>query len=463
MMINEKYDPDFQKSDDDFTIYIDPACPDFDHIIDDVKSLSFSVLEIIRDELAANRKEYFDFYNYDNAKKNEVLIELGEKIANVFDDLKNNEVDSQFMGYHFMELKFDEPSYILTNKSSKVNIDGTWTQLIDTNDFRTKLAIDNDTSAFRHDFGMKKSPDGKYHMLTPLDLAGSNKSPIFLSDNETLTFTKVGGTITSFILQRAKLNVKMFIQKDSHHNFTNIAGELIDVSIPEKNDNGLSGFYKKIKETDISHYVENYTFEYNGRRFNLNCYTIDYLIDDLGRMLFTDSELPWKDSKYAKRIRRLFLLYLIKLLTSNHTFDEIAGFFLQTHGIFGQDSYAFIQPFVSKFGFMKQFFENFFDLKQKIDKISDPVEKAEQMIKYEEYVNTVTDNFNFLQSVFKDQINISRTKPLEDSVIGAIVNRSIDNKMPITIEQLGGNDLYYYKKYLKYKGKYLREINKSYY
>jgi hypothetical protein len=255
----------------------------------------------------------------------------------------------------------------------------------------------------------------------------------------------------------------MFIQKDGKHNFTNIAGELIDVSIPHKVDDGLMSFYHKIKESDISKYVENYTFEYDGRRFNLNCYTIDYLIDDLGRMLFVDTGYPWNDSKYAKRIRRLFFLYLIKLLSSDHSFDEIAGFFLQTHGIFEQDSYAFVQPFVGKFSFMKTFFENFFALKPKINNISDPVEKEEEMTNYREYVNTVTDNFNFLQSVFKDHIKMSRTLPLEESVFGAIVNRSIDNKLPITVEQLGGNNLYYYKKYLKYKGKYLREVNKSYY
>jgi len=69
LLVNEKYDPDFQKSDDDFTIYIDPNHPNFDNIINDVNSLSFSILEIIRDELAAHRKEYFDFYNYDDAKK----------------------------------------------------------------------------------------------------------------------------------------------------------------------------------------------------------------------------------------------------------------------------------------------------------------------------------------------------------------------------------------------------------
>jgi len=147
---------------------------------------------------------------------------------------------------------------------------------------------------------------------------------------------------------------------------------------------------------------------------------------------------------------------LIKLLSSDHTFDDIGGFFLQTRGIFEEDSYASVQPFVGKFSFMKLFFENFFGLKPKIN-------NEEDMTKYNEYVDTITDNFDFLRGVFKNEVNASGNQPLEGSMIGAIVTRSIDNKFPITVEQLGGNDLYYYKKYLKYKGKFLREKKKSYY
>lgn len=461
LLVNEKFDPDFQKSDDDFTIYIDPNRADFDRIINDIKSLSFSALEIIRDELALHRREYFDFYSYIDFEKNKALLGIGEKITNTFAELQDENVESQYTGYRFMEFKFDEPSYNLKDKGRTIDLNKRWTQLVDDHDVRTTMAVDNDTTSFRHDFGMKKSHDGKYHMLSPMNLAMSNRSPIFLSDNETLTFSKESGSITSFILQRAKLNVKLFIQKDGKYNFTNIAGELIDVSIPNKNDDGLVGFYHKIEKKGIQHYIENYTFEYADKKFNLNCYTIDYLIDDLGRMLFDDSGYPWNDNKYAKRIRRLFFLYLIKLIASNHTFDEISGFFLQTQGVLGEDSYQSVRPYVEKFAFMETFFKNYFDLAPRISQISDPALREQEEANYRDYVATITDNFGFLGSVFKDQVKVSRQIPVNESMLGTIVTHAVDSKYPITIEQLGGNELYYYKKYLKYKGKLFEERRKN--
>ena len=92
----------------------------------------------------------------------------------------------------------------------------------------------------------------------------------------------------------------------------NIGGELIDVSIPHKNDDSSLHFYKTMNKN-----ITTYTIKSIGTEpFVFKAYTFQYLIDDIERMLFIEQVYPWIDVKYGKRIVRLMFMYFVTLLVN---------------------------------------------------------------------------------------------------------------------------------------------------
>ena len=58
------------------------------------------------------------------------------------------------------------------------------------------------------------------------------------------------------------------------------------------------------------------------KSFNLNIYSFQYLYEDLKFILIDTLYLPWEDSKYKKRLYRLFFLTFIDVFknTKNDTY-----------------------------------------------------------------------------------------------------------------------------------------------
>lgn len=120
-----------------------------------------------------------------------------------------------------------------------------------------------------------------------------------------------------FDLFRIKFNIvltKPLIEIDKKSaNTYNIPSEFVDVSIPSFQDINRKNFYKEVQEEGIN--ILNYrkgTFNYYW-----NTYSIHQLFDDLLKILFGPTVIPWYDAKYDKRIIRLLLLFSFYKIEKN--------------------------------------------------------------------------------------------------------------------------------------------------
>jgi hypothetical protein len=122
-----------------------------------------------------------------------------------------------------------------------------------------------------------------------------------------------------FALVRTKLNLELRFKKDDEECFKNIGGELIDVSVMHRDSfemtsgKGFEGNKSKVTKYNLYHNEESISF------FS---YNLKGLIYDLERILFIDTDKPWLDLKYKKRINRLFFLYMIDLFESVKTIEK---------------------------------------------------------------------------------------------------------------------------------------------
>ncbi|CAH6421032.1 Hypothetical protein KVN_LOCUS108 [uncultured virus] len=318
-VLNEHFGKSFQKSDADFSIYIKPDLPNFDQIIQEIKILSYLVLNFIRDQFLNNLPNYFDFfkYNYEEQKK---ILEKSLGNLNKSESIKNHE--NEYFGIEFLAVEFRNVFSALPLLDEKLF------EIIK-ND---KLDIIKSGSG-REDSGITQDPnDLDYHIMykiPPLHMAKNidpkfkeklitpkkkNISEFYLTVNDTLKF-KTAELIRSFYLLRMKLNFKTYFQKNGKVSSLNIPGEVIDVSISNKDGTGIKEFFESLEKN-----ITVYSFE--KENFKFRSYTIDYLIHDLEEIMYYQVLYPWEDPKYAKRINRLIYLYFIKLLMNKVQLDE---------------------------------------------------------------------------------------------------------------------------------------------
>lgn len=123
--------------------------------------------------------------------------------------------------------------------------------------------------------------------------------------NYALQFQDSAKHIIKFYLARTKINFKINGSK-------NIAGELIDISIPHRKDSQMSKYTtsKKFKKNLDKHIIKNHDADRDFDYYSIN---IEYIIKDLMNILYTQNVFPWDDTKYLKRIARL-----IYFIFANH-------------------------------------------------------------------------------------------------------------------------------------------------
>jgi hypothetical protein len=163
-----------------------------------------------------------------------------------------------------------------------------------------------------------------YPNIYASDIIPTPDSPIFISYIDSIkgkNFKRNPG----FALYRLKINNKLIYDQTVGGNVDekniNIPIELIDVSINSPDANGPIISY--IHLHNILNIHNNYT-QYN---FSLDTgmnitYPIEvpstaYMYNDVLSMLIIDGIFPWLDIKYAKRIDRLCLLYILTYLENN--------------------------------------------------------------------------------------------------------------------------------------------------
>jgi len=367
------FDDNFKKSDDDFTIYINYKIPNYQKVFDDIVYLSYKVLQKIKNELNDNKVKYFSLYSKNEREINKTICDkLMKPMSDAFSANKYIDVyssDQEIIRVHVGDEDSPYSNYtldgiIFDNKicDSKNDIK----RFTYYNPFGNDEKIQsNEITSNRNDFAIVN--EGDLHVIYPF---ADNKpsSLIYLTYNNTLDFTKETGTKSSFVLLRAKMNCVMFASKDdvtgSSKNKILTGGELIDVSIPKENDDGLIQFYKKIDHHPIDTLITQIQFVGNDNKpFYLSSYTIDYMIIDLQRMLFSDIFFPWNDVKYEKRVYRLWCLYFIKLIIDRN--ENVEKIFVDVYKYLDDESDKLLNyDLIIKNPILKNFADNYNRIKK---------------------------------------------------------------------------------------------------
>lgn len=254
-IIRKIYLPYLKQSDNDFSIYLNPNLRRYKEISEKLIWCIYESLNKIREIYLSNLPHYFDIYNLSYKQRDK----LTQKLIKDLNELKIVDVKSISLSPTFDKfIKFDKDENILIH-----------------------------------------------------DIQNKPTTPYYNSVNQALKFKSPVGGVIKFDLARTKIN--FLINKN-----INISGELIDVSVPKKEDthmkqfNTTKRFHKFIKKNIIQDlYNEEYDFKYN-------LINMHYIIHDLIKMLFVQREFPWKDIKYAKRINRLLYFVFLDMLDKIH-------------------------------------------------------------------------------------------------------------------------------------------------
>ena len=283
-IINEFYNPYFKRTDADFSIYIDPKLPNFDAIVTDLTTITWKLQQLIRDTIVAEPTKYLDFFRLN---KEAQLIAL-KGLLTEFQKAKTNDDPSNktFFGGTFNGVKF-----------AGTNV-ATAPDMLYTPSPDVFIAFDDkhNTATFSID---DIDQYLRIQVNTALDFGtGTNRSIFNLVRIKVLfptSFTDRNGVLKTY----------------------NFGGELLDVSIPKRQDRGLRKFF------ETPNVISRYELKQQSQPpIVFYAYTLQSLINDLDYILFEFNEHPWDDNKYAKRLNRLFYLCFVDLFVQFGSNEE---------------------------------------------------------------------------------------------------------------------------------------------
>lgn len=351
-IIFDIFEPYLQQSDNDFTIFIDPNLEYYDEIIKNVSYKIYEILSDIRNDLVLLPNKYFDIFNLNLNKKDELFRELSIKL-----------------------------------KANTVRLHQT---------FDKKIVLSNENNP-------------KSDIVIYEDLF-NKKSYIFNSINLTLEFKDPRNETIKFYLLRSKIN---FIVDNS----VNIAGELIDISLPHKDDfemqklNSSKKFEKYIKDNIIEQYNSEYDFKY----YMIN---IAYIIKDLFKILYKQFEYPWDNEKYNKRVARMiyfvFIDYMNEYNISINTLEDIKYDFTK----FTNQLVSLNEKLINENGYLQIIFIATLGLAYKIKNTEKNKKNFENylltLVKYSNAILKISDN---LISYLEGKIKIKEKRLYELDIV----------------------------------------------
>jgi hypothetical protein len=282
-ILKDFYEPDFKRSDADFTVYVDKeklGGLEYHKAFSDITSLVYKDLDVIRSAFKADPKKYFDFFKLKKADaQNKLKLYFDELVG--LDITKDKENETWFNA-EFKQLQLlDERA----NNASNCDYFG----------------------QYDYKFIFK---DGR---IIGVPLSGK-PDWIVNTDNRTLEWPTGAdeSKVVKFHLVRAKAGFEYSFLINGKLHRKPIGGELIDVSLPHWDDESTKEFLNNYDEN-----VAEYTIVSpdGDDKILLKSYTVAYLAHDLLNILFGQFDRPWNGGpKYAKRVNRLFFLSLLEML-----------------------------------------------------------------------------------------------------------------------------------------------------
>ena len=308
----------FERSDSDYSIYINPAINvaeygiDYNDVYRDLNIMSYTNLDIIRKLIEVNKDQIVPF----NLLTNDVLIDKVHKLNEMVRDVKTNisNCDDYANIDKVLGITFNDKTCMIESIPN-ITIDD-----IDNTVFSDRVlsSKNKEIVAFiqNKEVGSKK----KDFYMTFVDKTNkyykefNEKHNIYMSINETNEY-KNKDTLATFSLHRLKINFTIYYRTiDGKYRFFNAPSELVDVSILKKDATGLHLFYDHY---NLEQKMYKYTYKNLSDNRDISVlyrgYTIFGHINDLLFTLFDVSDFPWEDIKYAKRIKRLMLFMFLEL------------------------------------------------------------------------------------------------------------------------------------------------------
>jgi hypothetical protein len=271
---------------------------------------------------------------------------------------------------------------------------------------------------------------------------------IYLSLNEKIKKNTNPDYQRLFSLLRLKYNFVIFYKRNEKYGILNVPAELIDISIATLDDDDMKYVYK-----NVTYHINKYTFD-KYLKLDYYGYSITGYIDDILNALFNESNSPWIDPKYTKKISRISYYLMIYILSSNKTIDikiKILDDLINIYTIpYNRNNLININQLIDN---MKSTYseddllQNFLNNIQKIY-IKDNKIYETSIIKHLDITQYIIDNielYNELSQTMIKYLNINKI----------IINKYKKINIESYVPQLGG----YYNKYLKYKNKYLELKN----
>lgn len=284
-LLKKEYGHNFKRSDADFSVYIDDkklGSHTYSKTLAEVTKLVFDQLNIIRREFKANPQKYFNFFQLRSdfsAKHLKKFFDLLPELDSVKKLDKNKKANPNWFGAKFKQFQ-------LLNERALPSPHCSYFGGYDTREESSA----NETIATR----LSKTPDWLVN-----------------TDNRSLSWfwgSDPSKTV-KFYLVRTKVYFEYFYEKDGENKRKAVGGELIDVSIPHRDDDRLREFLDNYDKN-----VAEYTIVDNDEEFKLKAYSIDNLTEDLQFILLDSFERPWEGPKYEKRVYRIFLLFIAEML-----------------------------------------------------------------------------------------------------------------------------------------------------
>lgn len=292
--INDFYMKFFKRSDADFSIYIDPALPNFDEVHHELCLLTWQTQRYIREKIMQSPQNFFEYFRLNTRAKRSALDTYLDQLnhAQTLEDSGND----RFFGGRFDSVAFEGNT---SNSSETTEAPTSATRSPDTFIVFADEKKRNDTVTFTPD------PRDTHYMR--------------IQYNTALEFSSGGDHQASFTLVRTKIMFGTVFESGSGETEQiKLGGELIDVSVPRANDTGLIEFFRALKDTgDV---LDHYELRYNNVDGNggadvlrFQGYSLNWIINDLEYILFVSAKRPWDDSKYVKRLNRMFYLSFVQL------------------------------------------------------------------------------------------------------------------------------------------------------
>lgn len=453
--IYNQYKDVFKKSDADFSIYINPKLAHYDDIFVDINTLSYLLQNQLRNEFMTNPSKYFNFYKLNMSEQLRILSTYVEKLNNT-ETIKNSlfEYNGKFINLVFNKTYTNEQIPYVAKP-----------------DFYTDYDYRPDSLYLIYTTNLQKLHQINSSIANLTNIMQAEKriysnieqSPLMISSNQTLDFKKIDSRV-KFSLVRTKVIFNAYFKKsipDSVNQLELLAGELIDVSVPHRDDDTVSHYFENVKQNIDLYHIKTDTDDLS---LSFIAPSIMYLTSDIERILYRDQIFPWDDTKYAKRIKRVLFFYFVLLLTDTKlSYDKKIAYLRDIHTtIIGpviasiKNENNFTGPVIECLSSNKQ--ENISkNIKIFLSDKNDPhimypfqtlIVSLQNMIsrnesdidstKFTEYIMLINEQILFLIKLFE---LILKQKSLE----GLDTHRITEGTV-----LYGG----YYEKYLKYKYKY---------